>query len=168
MGNKLYVGNLPYSVRDEDLQQSFGQFGSVTSAKVMMERDTGRSKGFGFVEMGSDAEAQAAINGMNGQPLGGRSVVVNEARPMEARPPRTGGFGGGGGGYGGGGGGGDRSGGGGYGGGGGGGGGRSGGGGYGGGGGGGSDGGFRSPYGGGGSGGGRSGGGGGGGGRGGY
>ena len=106
MGNKLYVGNLPYSVRDEDLQQSFGQFGGVTSAKVMMERDTGRSKGFGFVEMASDAEAQAAINGMNGQPLGGRSVVVNEARPMEARPPRTGGFGGGGGGYGGGGGGG--------------------------------------------------------------
>ena len=107
MGNKLYVGNLPYSVRDEDLQQSFGQFGAVTSAKVMMERDTGRSKGFGFVEMGSDAEAQAAINGMNGQPLGGRSVVVNEARPMEARPPRSGGFGGGGGGgYGGGGGGG--------------------------------------------------------------
>ena len=152
MGNKLYVGNLPYSVRDEDLQQSFGQFGAVTSAKVMMERDTGRSKGFGFVEMGSDAEAQAAINGMNGQPLGGRSVVVNEARPMEARPPRTGGFGGGGGGYGGGGGGG----GGGYGGGAGG--GRSGGG---------SEGGFRSPYGGG-AGGGRSGGGGGGGGRGGY
>ncbi len=152
MGNKLYVGNLPYSVRDEDLQQSFGQFGAVTSAKVMMERDTGRSKGFGFVEMGSDAEAQAAINGMNGQPLGGRSVVVNEARPMEARPPRTGGFGGGGGGYGGGAGGG----GGGYGGGGGGG-GRSGG----------SEGGFRSPYGGGGAGGGRSGGGGGGG-RGGY
>ncbi len=155
MGNKLYVGNLPYSVRDEDLQQSFGQFGAVTSAKVMMERDTGRSKGFGFVEMGSDAEAQAAINGMNGQALGGRSVVVNEARPMEARPPRTGGFGGGGGGYGGGAGGG---GGGGYGGGG----GRS----SGGGGGGGGDGGFRSPYGGGGSGGGRSGGGGGG--RGGY
>ncbi len=141
MGNKLYVGNLPYSVRDEDLQQSFSQFGSVTSAKVMMERDTGRSKGFGFVEMGSDAEAQAAINGMNGQSLGGRSVVVNEARPMEARPPRSFGGGGGGGGYGGGGGGG-----------------RSGG--YGGGGG--SDGGFRSPYGGGGRGGG------GGGGRGGY
>ena len=133
MGNKLYVGNLPYTVRDEDLQQSFGQFGAVTSAKVMMERDTGRSKGFGFVEMASDAEAQAAINGMNGQPLGGRSITVNEARPMEARPPRTGGFGGGGGGYGGGGGGGgggDRSGGGGYGGGGG---GRSSGGGYGGG-----------------------------------
>ena len=109
MGNKLYVGNLPYTVRDEDLQQSFGEFGSITSAKVMMERDTGRSKGFGFVEMGSDAEAQAAIAGMNGQSLGGRSITVNEARPMEARPPRTGGFGGGGGGYGGGGGGGDRS-----------------------------------------------------------
>ena len=105
MGNKLYVGNLPYTVRDEDLQQSFGQFGAVTSAKVMMERDTGRSKGFGFVEMGNDAEAQAAIVGMNGQSLGGRSITVNEARPMEARPPRTGGFGGGGG---------DRSGGGGY------------------------------------------------------
>ena len=112
MGNKLYVGNLPYSVRDNDLEQSFGQYGAVTSAKVMMERDTGRSKGFGFVEMGSDAEAQAAIAGMNGQSLGGRSLVVNEARPMEARPPRTGGGGGygggggGGGGYGGGGGGG--------------------------------------------------------------
>ena len=130
MGNKLYVGNLPYSVRDQDLEQAFGQFGAVTSAKVMMERDTGRSKGFGFVEMGSDAEAQDAINGMNGQSLGGRSIVVNEARPMEPRPPRSGGggFGGGGGGYGGGG----RSG---------------GGGGYGGGGGGRGEGGFRSPYG---------------------
>jgi RNA recognition motif-containing protein len=117
MGKKLYVGNLPYSVRDGDLEQAFGQFGSVTSAKVMMERDTGRSKGFGFVEMGTDEEAQSAINGMNGQPLGGRSVVVNEARPMEERPPRSGGggyggggrreggggYGGGGGGYGGGG-----------------------------------------------------------------
>jgi hypothetical protein len=113
MGNKLYVGNLPYSFRDEDLQQAFSAHGSVSSAKVMMERDTGRSKGFGFVEMGSDAEAQAAINGMNGQQFGGRGLVVNEARPMEPRPPRTGGggFGGGagGGGYGGG-----RSGGGGY------------------------------------------------------
>ena len=145
MGNKLYVGNLPYSVRDNDLEQAFSQFGAVTSAKVMMERDTGRSNGFGFVEMGSDAQAQAAINGMNGQPLGGRSIVVNEARPMEPRPPRSGGFGGGG--YGGGG----RSGGGGYGG------GREGGGsGYGGGregggggfgGGGRNEGGFRSPYG---------------------
>ena len=102
MGNKLYVGNLPYSFRDEDLQQAFAAHGTVTSAKVMMERDTGRSKGFGFVEMASDAEAQAAINGMNGQQYGGRGLVVNEARPMEARPPRTGGGGfGGGGGYGG-------------------------------------------------------------------
>ena len=148
MGNKLYIGNLPYTVRDSDLEQAFSQFGSVTSAKVMMERDTGRSKGFGFVEMGSDEEALAAVNGMNGQAFGGRNIVVNEARPMEARPPRSGGGGGygggGGGGYGGGGGGG-------YGGGGG---GRrgGGGGGYGGGGGrsgggGGGDGGFRSPYG---------------------
>ncbi|MDO9250207.1 RNA-binding protein [Hydrogenophaga sp.] len=112
MGNKLYVGNLPYTVRDEDLQQAFSAYGSVNSAKVMMERDTGRSKGFGFVEMGNDAEAQAAVEGMNGQSLGGRSLVVNEARPMEARPPRTGGGGfggprGGGGGFGGGGGGGE-------------------------------------------------------------
>jgi hypothetical protein len=104
MGNKLYVGNLPYSVRDGDLEQAFSAFGAVTSAKVMMERDTGRSKGFGFVEMGSDSEAQAAIEGMNGQPMGGRSLVVNEARPMEPRRPGGGGgFGGGGGGYGGGG-----------------------------------------------------------------
>jgi RNA recognition motif-containing protein len=150
VGNKLYVGNLAYSVRDDSLHQAFSQFGSVTSAKVMMDRDTGRSKGFGFVEMGSDAEAQSAINGMNGQALEGRAIVVNEARPREERP---GGFGGGGGG-------GNRGGGGGYGGG--------GGGGYGGGGGGG---GGRSPYGGGGGGGGgRSpyGSGGGGGGRGGY
>ena len=113
MGNKLYVGNLAYGVRDDDLNQAFAQYGSVTSAKVMMDRDTGRSKGFGFVEMGSDAEAQAAINGMNGQALEGRAIVVNEARPREERPGgfggggRTGGggFGGGGGGYGGGGGG---------------------------------------------------------------
>ncbi len=131
MGSKLYVGNLPYSVRDNDLEQSFAQFGTVTSAKVMMERDTGRAKGFGFVEMGSEAEAQAAISGMNGQPLGGRSIVVNEARPMEARPPRagssySGGRSGGGAGYGGGGAAGGRAG------------GRSGGGGKGG---------FRSPYG---------------------
>jgi RNA recognition motif-containing protein len=162
MGNKLYVGNLAYSVRDESLQEAFAQFGTVTSAKVMMDRDTGRSKGFGFVEMGNDAEAQAAINGMNGQSIDGRAVVVNEARPREDRP---GGFrsgGGGGGSYGGGGGGGR----GGYGGGGGGGyGGGGGGGGYGGGGGGG-----RSPYGSGGRSGGGGGGGygGGGGGRGGY
>lgn len=95
MGNKLYVGNLPYGVRDMDLEQAFAQFGSVASAKVMVERDTGRSKGFGFVEMGSDTEAQEAINGMNGQSLGGRSIVVNEARPMAPRPPRSGGFAGG-------------------------------------------------------------------------
>ncbi|MFM2065759.1 MAG: hypothetical protein RLZZ584_668 [Pseudomonadota bacterium] len=147
MGNKLYVGNLAYSVRDEDLNEAFGAFGAVNSAKVMMDRETGRSKGFGFVEMGSDADAQSAINGLNGQAIAGRAVVVNEARPREERPggfrsPYGGGGaggggrreggggygGGGGGGYGGGGGG--RSGGGGYGGGG----GRSGGGGYGGGG----------------------------------
>jgi RNA recognition motif-containing protein len=92
MGNKLYVGNLSYNIRDDDLQQAFAQYGSVSSAKVMMDRDTGRSKGFGFVEMGSDAEAQSAINGMNGQALDGRAIVVNEARPREERP---GGFGGG-------------------------------------------------------------------------
>ena len=165
MGNKLYVGNLAYSIRDEDLQQAFAQYGTVTSAKVMMDRDTGRSKGFGFVEMATDAEAQAGINGMNGQALEGRAIVVNEARPREERPGGFGGGGrssGGGGGYGGSGGGGGAGGGGGYGGGGG---GRSGGGGgYGGGGGGRSGGG--GGYGGGG--GGRSGGGGGSGGRGGY
>ena len=159
MGNKLYVGNLSYNVRDEDLQQAFAQYGSVSSAKVMMDRDTGRSKGFGFVEMGSDPEAQAAINGMNGQALDGRAIVVNEARPREERPGGFGGGGGrsgGGGGFGGGAGGRSGGGGGGFGGG--------GGGGYGGGGGGRSGGG--GGYGGGG--GGRSGGGGGGGGRGGY
>jgi hypothetical protein len=143
MGNRLYVGNLPYSVRDNDLQTAFANFGTVSSARVMMERDTGRSKGFGFVEMADDAQAQAAIAGMHGQDLGGRAIVVNEARPAEPRAPREGG-----GGYGG-----ERRGGGGYG----------GGGGRGpyGGGGGGSDGGFRSPYGGGGGGGDRRGGGGG-------
>ena len=95
MGNKLYVGNLPYSFRDSDMEQAFSQYGTVSSAKVMMERDTGRSKGFGFVEMSSEAEAKAAIEGMNGQQIGGRGLVVNEARPMESRPPRSGGFGGG-------------------------------------------------------------------------
>jgi RNA recognition motif-containing protein len=112
MNNKLYVGNLAYSVRDESLQEAFSRFGTVNSAKVMMDRETGRSKGFGFVEMASDAEAQAAINGMNGQALEGRPAVVNVARPREARPAgfaspygRGPGGGGGGGGYGGGGGG---------------------------------------------------------------
>ena len=103
MGNKLYVGNLAYSVRDEDLHDAFSGFGAVNSAKVMMDRETGRSKGFGFVEMGSDAEAQSAINGLNGQPIAGRAVVVNEARPREERPggfrsPYGGGGAGGGGG----------------------------------------------------------------------
>ncbi|MFN3617396.1 MAG: RNA recognition motif domain-containing protein [Aquabacterium sp.] len=101
MGNKLYVGNLAYSVRDQDLNDAFSQYGSVNSAKVMMDRETGRSKGFGFVEMASDDEAQAAINGLNGQPVAGRAVVVNVARPREERPagfrsPYGGGAGGGG------------------------------------------------------------------------
>ncbi len=93
MSNKLYVGNLSYSVRDDDLLQQFSSFGQVQSAKVMMERDTGRSKGFGFVEMSNSQEAEAAIRGMNGQNMGGRDLTVNIARPMEARPPRTGGYG---------------------------------------------------------------------------
>ena len=83
MGNKLYVGNLPYSVRDEDLNQAFGQFGSVNSAKVMMERDTGRSKGFGFVEMSSDAEEAAAIDALDGAEWMGRELRVNKAKPRE-------------------------------------------------------------------------------------
>ncbi len=95
MSNKLYVGNLSYSVRDDDLQQQFSSFGQVQSAKVMMERDTGRSKGFGFVEMSNGQEAEAAIRGMNGQNMGGRDLTVNIARPMEARPPRSGGYSGG-------------------------------------------------------------------------
>ncbi len=96
MGNRLYVGNLPYSFRDDDMHEAFSAFGNITSAKVMMERDTGRSKGFGFVEMASEPEAQAAIEGLHGQSVGGRALVVNEARPLEPRPPRTGGFGNGG------------------------------------------------------------------------
>lgn len=104
MGNRLYVGNLPYSVRDERLAEVFRPFGNVASARVMMERDSGRSKGFGFVEMADEAQAQAAIAGLHGQPLDGRDLVVNEARPMTPRPPRTEGYGGHhGGGYGGGG-----------------------------------------------------------------
>ncbi len=107
MGNKIYVGNLPFSATSESLNEMFAKFGTVQSAKIVMDRDTGRSKGFGFVEMSSDSEAQAAIEKLNGQDNGGRALVVNEARPME---PRTGGGGGGGGrgGFGGGGGGGDR------------------------------------------------------------
>jgi cold-inducible RNA-binding protein len=98
VGNKLYVGNLAYSVGDDKLQQQFGEFGTVTSAKVMMDRDTGRSKGFGFVEMSTPEQAAAAIRGLHGQSIDGRALVVNEARPREERP---GGFGGGGGGGGG-------------------------------------------------------------------
>lgn len=101
MGKKLYVGNLSYSVTSSDLEQLFGQHGTVASAQVINDRDTGRSKGFGFVEMNSDEEAQAAIAALNGQQHDGRTLTVNEARPKEER-----GGGGGGGGYGGGGGGG--------------------------------------------------------------
>jgi RNA recognition motif-containing protein len=104
MGNKIYVGNLSYDTQDSDLQQLFAQYGTVTSARVVTDRDTGRSKGFGFVEMGSDAEAEAAISALNGQEVGGRALTVNEARPKESSGGGRGGFGGGG--YGGGGGGG--------------------------------------------------------------
>ena len=104
MAKKLYVGNLAYSVRDEDLQQMFAEHGNVSSASVAMERDSGRSRGFGFVEMPNDAEALAAIVALNGQSQGGRALVVNEARPREERSGGGGGYGGGGGGgYGGGG-----------------------------------------------------------------
>lgn len=119
MAKKLYVGNLSYDTKDSDLQQMFEAFGTVQSAQIVMDRDTGRSKGFGFVEMSSDQEAQAAINGLNGKEAGGRALTVNEARPREDRGGGRsggggrGGYGGGGGGgrggYGGGGGGGGRS-----------------------------------------------------------
>jgi RNA recognition motif-containing protein len=105
MGKKLYVGNLSYQVDSTELEQLFGQHGQVVSAQIINDRDTGRSKGFGFVEMSSDEEAAAAIAALNGQEHGGRALTVNEARPREDRP-RGGGGGGGGGGYGGGGGGG--------------------------------------------------------------
>ena len=89
MENKLYVGNLPYSFSDDDMQRTFSAFGSVSSAKIIMERDSGRSKGFGFVEMATAAEATAAIAALHGQDLDGRDMVVNIARPMEARAPRA-------------------------------------------------------------------------------
>ncbi len=95
MGNKIYVGNLPFTTTNDQLNDMFAKFGNVTSAKMIMDRDTGRSKGFAFVEMSSDSEAAAAIAKLHGQDMGGRNLIVNEARPME---PRTGGFGGGGGG----------------------------------------------------------------------
>jgi RNA recognition motif-containing protein len=103
MGKKLYVGNLTYGVTDSDLEQLFAAHGTVQSAQVIMDRDTGRSKGFGFVEMGSDAEAQAAIQALNGKESDGRALTVNEARPKTEGGGR-GGSGGGRGGYGGGGG----------------------------------------------------------------
>src|SRR5438105_13385056 len=98
MGKKLYVGNLAYGVSDSDLQQMFGPHGTVTSAQVIMDRDTGRSKGFGFVEMSSDQEAQAAIAALNGQQVDGRALTVNEARPKTEGGGGRGGYGGGGGG----------------------------------------------------------------------
>ena len=94
MENKLYVGNLPYSFSDNDMERTFSAYGSVNSAKVIMDRDSGRSKGFGFVEMSTAAEANAAVEALHGQDLGGRDMVVNVAKPMEARPPRAGGYGG--------------------------------------------------------------------------
>ena len=94
MGKKLYVGNLSYQVDSSELEQLFGQHGQVVSAQIINDRDTGRSKGFGFVEMGTDEEAQAAIAALNGQEHGGRALTVNEARPREDRP-RGGGGGGG-------------------------------------------------------------------------
>lgn len=116
VGKKLYVGNLTYSVSDADLEQLFGEFGAIESAQVVQDRDTGRSKGFGFVEMSTEAEAQAAIEGLHDQEFNGRRLTVNEARPREDRGgggggggrgrSGGGGYGGGGGGYGGGGGGG--------------------------------------------------------------
>ncbi|HZV04025.1 MAG TPA: RNA-binding protein [Gemmataceae bacterium] len=101
MGKKLYVGNLAYSVSDSTLEQLFAAHGTVQSAQVIMDRDTGRSKGFGFVEMGNDQEAQAAIAALNGKDMDGRALTVNEARPREDRGGgghrggRSGGFGGG-------------------------------------------------------------------------
>lgn len=98
MGKKLFIGNLPYTVNDDQLRQAFSDagVGTVVTATVIMDKFTGRSKGFGFVEMSSDEEAQAAVAKVNGTDLGGRAIVVNEARPMQDRKP--GGFGGGGGG----------------------------------------------------------------------
>ena len=108
MGKKVYVGNLEYATTDQDLTKMFEPYGTVQTAQVIMDRDTGRSKGFGFVEMNSDQEAQAAIAALNGKEIGGRSLVVNEARPRPEGGRGGGGGGGGRGGYGGGGGGGRR------------------------------------------------------------
>lgn len=100
MGRKLYVGNLPFSATEEDLMSKFSACGAVESAKLITDRDTGRSKGFGFVEMGSDSDAQAAIDKLNGQDFGGRPMTVNEARPQKKRTgpgggDNRGGYGGG-------------------------------------------------------------------------
>jgi RNA recognition motif-containing protein len=112
MGRKLYVGNLPYSATEDALSAKFSEFGTVESVKLITDRDTGQSKGFGFVEMGSDSEANAAIDGLNGVDFDGRAMKVNEAKPQQKRTGGGGrggyGGGGGGGGYGGGGGGGGR------------------------------------------------------------
>jgi RNA recognition motif-containing protein len=99
MANKLYIGNLPYSTTGDELQQTFSQAGSVVEAVVMMDKMTGRSRGFGFVTMADQESADKAIEMFNGKDFGGRAIVVNEARPMESRPPRSGGFGGGQGGF---------------------------------------------------------------------
>jgi cold-inducible RNA-binding protein len=99
MATKLYVGGLPYSTSQDELQNAFAKAGAVVSASIIMDKMTGRSRGFGFVEMGSDGDAQKAIEMWNGQDFDGRKLTVNEAKPLEARPPRReGGFGGGGGG----------------------------------------------------------------------
>jgi RNA recognition motif-containing protein len=95
VSKKLYVGNLSFGVTESQLQELFSPYGSVQSAQLISDRETGRSKGFGFVEMGSDREAQAAIAGMNGQMVDGRALTVNEARPKEDRPRTGGGYGGG-------------------------------------------------------------------------
>ncbi len=95
MATKLYVGGLPYSTQEDALKEHFAQAGNVTSAVIIMDKMSGRSKGFGFVEMSTDEEAQNAVSMFNGQEFEGRKLTVNEARPMEARPPRTGGNGGG-------------------------------------------------------------------------
>ncbi len=94
MAKKLYVGGLPYSTTDDELRDHFAQAGAVSSATIIMDKMSGRSKGFGFVEMENDADADKAVSMFNGQDFGGRKLTVNEARPMEARPPRTGGSGG--------------------------------------------------------------------------
>ncbi len=94
MGKKLYVGNLAFAATEQSINEKFSSFGTVESVKVITDRETGRSKGFAFVEMSSDEEAQEAIEALNGQPFEGRNLTVNEAKPMEPRAPRAGGFGG--------------------------------------------------------------------------